>query len=406
MNTHDTYYPDLITRYLSAEASPEEIAELSAWIQSGPENSALFNEFRKTWLDMMADQVEQQVDPEVEWKALAPKLKGFITQGTSSSKASAVKTRQGDPGSGIRDSRSGRKQPANYAPQPTPHTSHPATFNLQPVTENQPLTPEQPEPKIVPISKGRLPLQVIMIRASLVAAIALVLLIPTWIAYRYFTQTAIVRLAAASEVMDAVLPDGSIVSLNAFSSLTYAEDYGKTNRNIELNGQAYFEVNRDSLLPFVINCSNSRLEVLGTSFYVDAQPVTGDLEVVLVDGSVSLYFEESRSLGKRIIPGEKAEMTQSNQRIVVSPNDDPNFLAWKTHHLIFLDDRLDMIVNTLGKVYQADISLANEGLASCRLTAAFDQQSLESVLNVIMATLDLRLENTASGMILYGKGCN
>ncbi|MBL7138165.1 MAG: DUF4974 domain-containing protein, partial [Bacteroidales bacterium] len=110
--------------------------------------------------------------------------------------------------------------------------------------------------------------------------------------------------------------------------------------------------------------------------------------------------------GKTIIPGEKAELSQANQRIVVFPNEDPNFLAWKTHHLIFLDDRLDMIINTLNKVYQTNVTLANENLASCRLTATFDQQSLESVLSVILATLDLQAENTPSGIILYGNGCN
>ena len=130
------------------------------------------------------------------------------------------------------------------------------------------------------------------------------------------------------------------------------------------------------------------------------------MEVILVDGSVSVYFENERSTGKSIIAGEKAEITQANQRIVVTSNIDPNFLAWKTRRLIFIDDRLDMIINTLNKVYQADISLSNENLASCRLTATFNRQSLESVLNVILVTLDLQAENTQPGIILYGNGCN
>ena len=82
MNPHDTYYPDLITRYLSGEASPEEISALSAWIQSDPEHASLFNEFRKTWLGVVSDQIEQQADLEKEWEVMVHKLTGFRAQGT------------------------------------------------------------------------------------------------------------------------------------------------------------------------------------------------------------------------------------------------------------------------------------------------------------------------------------
>ncbi|NQV02762.1 MAG: FecR domain-containing protein [Bacteroidia bacterium] len=388
MNTHDTYYPDLITRYLSGEASREEISELSTWIQANPEHASIFDEFRKTWLGVVTDQIELQLDLEKEWEALVPKLSGDRAQGSGHGAQGAG---HGAQGTEQRDKRSG--------------TIQSTTYNLQPIAENrQPSVGE--EPKVIPIEKATLPFKVILIRASLIAAIALVLLIPTWVAYRYFTHTDVVRLTASNETLEAFLPDGSMISLNAYSWLSYTEDFGKTNRDIILKGEGYFEVNRDSLLPFVLSCGTSRLEVLGTSFFVDARQAAGTMEVILVEGSVTVYFEEARSTGKTIIPGEKAELNQADQRIVISSNEDPNFLAWKTHHLIFLDDRVDMIINTLNKVYQSDISLANEKLASCRLTATFNQQSLESVLNVILVTLDLRAENTSSGIILYGNGCN
>ena len=374
MNPHDTYYPDLITRYLSGEASPEEISALSAWIQSDPEHASLFNEFRKTWLGVAASQVEQQIDLEKEWEAMALKLTGF-----------------------------GTENPRHRTP-PT-NNYQPTTNNLQPPTDNSQPVSEQ-KPKVIQMESRNRPWQVILIRASLIAAIALVLLIPTWVGYRYFTRIEVIGLTASSDLLEALLPDGSMISLNAYTSLTYTEDFGKTNRDVILNGEGYFEVNKDSLLPFVISCGSSRLEVLGTSFFVDAEQDKGNMEVVLVDGRVTVYFEEARSAGKTIIPGEKAELIQADQRIIISPNENPNFLAWKTHHLIFLDDRLDMIINTLNKVYQANISLANENLASCRLTATFDKQSLESVLSVIQVTLDLQSETTASGIILYGKECN
>ena len=406
MNSNETYYPDLITRYLSGEASSEEISELSGWIQSNPEHASIFDEFRKTWQGVLAYQVEQQVDLEKEWKEITPKLSGMHQEKTPNIRPVPVRKPESTSRFKLKLTRKPKPIPRPVdkpiqrtfvSPAVTPPTVDPA---------NDMESMEETGPKVVPIGSASLPLKIILIRASLIAAIAIVLLIPTWVAYRYFTHTEVITLTASNEILDAFLPDGSMISLNAFSSLTYTEDFGKINRNIELSGEGFFEVNRDSLLPFVISCGGSRLEVLGTTFYVKSEQAAGNMEVILVDGSVSVYFENERSTGKSIIPGEKAEITQANQRIVVTSNIDPNFLAWKTRRLIFIDDRLDMIINTLNKVYQADISLSNENLASCRLTATFNRQSLESVLNVILVTLDLQAENTQPGIILYGNGCN
>ncbi|MBE0646470.1 MAG: FecR domain-containing protein [Bacteroidales bacterium] len=402
MNTNDTYYTDLITRYLSGEALPEEISELSSWIGSNPEHATLFSEFRKTWESITADQVEQQLDPSKEWEVLLPKLKGIGAQGTGPGAQGQGHRAQG---TGPKQEGSGHRAQGSGLRAKAPGQKAPDIESWDPASGIRHLASEK-EPKVIQMESNRLPWQVVMIRASLIAAIALVLLIPAWMTYHYFSATDMVRLTASGEVLEAVLPDGTTISLNAYASISYPENYGINNREVILNGQGYFEVNRDSLLPFVITCGSSKLEVLGTSFFVDAEQAAGNMEVVLVDGSVAVYFEDARSTGKTIIPGEKAKLIQTDQRIIISPNEDPNFMAWKTHNLIFLDDRLDMILTTLNKIYQSNITLANENLADCRLTATFSQQSLESVLSVIGVTLDLQSETTPSGIILYGKGCN
>ena len=245
-----------------------------------------------------------------------------------------------------------------------------------------------------------------LIRAATIAAIVLVLLIPTWVVYRYFTTPDITKIMASNEMLETTLSDGTIVTLNAHASISYTEDFGKGIREVEIKGEGYFDVVHDSAQPFILSSGNARIEVLGTAFYVNTTKNGEDVEVVLVVGSLSVYFEDIYGERKTIIPGEKAELIQANQRIVVIPNEDPNFLAWKTRRMIFLDDRLDVIIKTLNKVYQTDIRLGSQGLAACRLTASFNRQSLESVLSVIQATLDLNSESTSSEIILYGAGCN
>jgi ferric-dicitrate binding protein FerR (iron transport regulator) len=352
METNESTQPDLITRYFTGEATPEEIHSLSSWIASDPANAAGFEEIRKEWQIVMAREIDAQVNVEEEWRRIEQKL----------------------------------------SPQPV---------LVRPVTVS--VVPEAP---IIPGSSGGPGLRVYLIRASLIAAVILVLLFPAWIAYRYFTKAGITQLTASTGILDSTLPDGTIVTLNTGSSLVYPGDFGKRSREVTITGEGYFEVATDSLRPFIIASGDARVQVTGTSFYINTLKEGGNLEVVLVEGSVAVYFDGTWSAGKTIIPGEKAELFLSGRRIVISPNNDPNFLAWKTRRLVFLDDALDTVIETLGRVYNRQIALATQDLASCRLTATFERQTLESVLQVLEATLDIRAEITSAEIILYGKGCD
>ena len=379
MNTNETYYSDLMTIYFSGETTPEQVRELSVWLKSDVEHAAMFAEFRKSWLAVTALQVDEEIDVDQEWGELQKKIPS-------------------------------RKRRPETTPASKEGISEKGVLKpLTPILEGPPaieesgevirMEPEEMEPEGIDW-------RITLIRAATIAAIVLVLLVPTWMVFRYFTTPDSMTITATNELMETKLPDGTLVTLNAFASISYSEDFGNGMREVELNGEGYFDVAHDSIQPFIISKGDVRVEVLGTSFYINTMKNGDNVEVVLVEGSLSLYFEGVHGERKTIIPGEKAELFQANQRIMVSQNDDPNFLAWKTRRMIFLDDRLDFIVNTLNKIYQAEISLASEDLAACRLTASFNQQSLESVLSVIQTTLDLSSETSSSEIILFGQGCN
>ena len=80
-------------------------------------------------------------------------------------------------------------------------------------------------------------------------------------------------------------------------------------------------------------------------------------------------------------------------------------MAWKTRVLVFDNETLGQVVNTLRNVYQIPITLADSQLSACRVTASFNDQSLESVLQVIKETLDLQLKENVKGIVISGKGC-
>jgi ferric-dicitrate binding protein FerR (iron transport regulator) len=104
-------------------------------------------------------------------------------------------------------------------------------------------------------------------------------------------------------------------------------------------------------------------------------------------------------------PGEKAVVLKQFGEIVKKENDDPNFMAWKTKRLEFIDTPLSEIIDVLRKVYHKDISVLNPEILDCRITATFEQQSLETVLKVLQSTIDIEVKANASGIEISGNGC-
>jgi transmembrane sensor len=269
---------------------------------------------------------------------------------------------------------------------------------------SQKLSPEAHE-VVVPTgkaSKGRLA----SLLTSWKAAAALVVLLVTATAVFYLNfNPDIVIAKAESGNLEQVLPDGSIVSLLKGSEIEYPSQFSENNREVRLEGEAYFNVKRDLSKPFIVSGGNARIEVLGTSFNVNTKAGSGEVSVVLTSGKVSLYFEGRESENIILHPGEKAEMNVAKKVITTGVNADPNYMAWKTGRIVFDNSSLDQVIATLNKVYNQEFGLGNPQLSACSLTVTFDQQPLGSVIKVIEATLDVEITKVDGAMIINGSGC-
>lgn len=206
--------------------------------------------------------------------------------------------------------------------------------------------------------------------------------------------------------LEQILPDGSVIHLYKGSMIEYNADFNKKNRFVKLEGEAYFNVVHDTNRPFIVAGNDARIEVLGTSFNVNTTSGKNTIQVILTTGKVSLYFNDNLSEKVILKPGEQAEISTIEKKIVTTPNLDPNYMAWKTGVITFNNSGLDNVAATLEKVFQKPIKLENQQLANCRLTAVFDNQSLTSVLHVIQATLDIEIKQENGLILLGGKGCN
>ena len=92
----------------------------------------------------------------------------------------------------------------------------------------------------------------------------------------------------AGQRINITLVDGTNVWLNARTSLSYPVKFGKNNRQVVLDGEAYFDVTKDKSKPFIVQTDNYNVEVLGTKFDVNAYSETGEFETTLMSGSVKV----------------------------------------------------------------------------------------------------------------------
>ncbi len=357
METNSTHYIDLITRCFFGEASPEDILELEAWVKANPENAALFSEYHKTWKALENSKIQSSIDLNLEFNNLKSEIR--------------------NPKLEIRNPK--------YKP-PNPNRSEAELGGAKSEIRN-------PKSEIISL----------VLR---VAAVFILLAVPTFFLYRYLAVPAEKQLAASTETIEQTLPDGTVVTLNAGSTLSYPSHFEGAFRRVTLQGEAWFEVAHDRSKPFIITADNVRIRVVGTSFFVDTKTRNDTKEVILSSGVVKVYYNDKPGTMAMLLPGDKAELITGGYEIVKTANRDVNYLAWKTKRLVFTSASLNEVVALLTKVYHTNVRLSGAGLSDCTITATFDNQSLESVLNVLKATLDLQIRNTSEGIELSGHGCN
>ena len=238
------------------------------------------------------------------------------------------------------------------------------------------------------------------------AAVFVLLAIPAFLLFHFLASPVENQLAAGNEVKEYTLPDGTVVTLNAGAVLSCPSKFSGNSRNVMLEGTAWFEVAHDKAKPFIIASGNARIQVVGTSFFVNTHTLSNTKEIILASGKVKVYYENNPSKMSFLSPGDKAELTADGNAIITTSNEDANYLAWKTKHMVFCNTRLNEVVALLIQVYHTNILISDNRLSDSRITATFDKQSLESVLNVLKATLDLQIRNTGAGIELSGRGSN
>jgi len=222
------------------------------------------------------------------------------------------------------------------------------------------------------------------------------------------TKTDLIEVATGkSEVRNLTLSDGTVVYLNENSKVVYSERFTGDEREVLLTGKAFFEVKRDESKPFIVKTNDSEIKVLGTSFLVNANSVQEQTEVVVATGKVavtSLMLANDNKI--ELVPGDVGKVSQSGRNIVKYKNENPNYLSWKTKVLNFNKAKLNHVFEVLEETYLLDIDVSNPTINDCRLSAKYDHQSIESIMEIVSETFNLKMERVnADSYKVSGDGC-
>ena len=187
------------------------------------------------------------------------------------------------------------------------------------------------------------------------------------------------------------LPDGTIVWLNAESSIKYLEEFTDSTRMINLTGEAYFEVAKDSLRPFIVRSGNVFAEALGTKFNINSFPENDDINVNLVSGKVKVTFSETE---KDIIlyPGEAISFDRYNQNPVKYQFDISKAAVWKEGILTFKNATFDQVVQGLERWYGVRIRVLGDPPQDWQFSGRFDNESMANVLKVMQYARDFQFK--------------
>jgi len=233
---------------------------------------------------------------------------------------------------------------------------------------------------------------------SIAATIALVI-VSSWVYFTYFKTNEIYIVNNKEKPQKIELSDGSEVVLNQEAAIRFeiAEQ-----RKLELTGDAFFDVARDEKMPFVIQTADVEVEVLGTSFYVDARAKESAVQVIVESGKVAVRVSDNEQI---LNPNEQAIYIKATNKLEKQANEDNNFNALKTNTLTFENASLEEVVFALNRQYNANIRLGDEALTNCEIDAIYKGKSLDAILTILSSTLGIEVRQSTDGIVFSGM-CN
>lgn len=192
------------------------------------------------------------------------------------------------------------------------------------------------------------------------------------------------------------LADGTSVSLNSGSKLRFPQSFDhQQQRRVILEGEGFFTVTKNEMLPFVVETNQLDIQVLGTTFNVDAYPDNQSVLIALVEGKVKLQNntgKENKDL-MDLLPNEVATLNRAERTLIKTSGADLyKYTAWVNGRIVFFGDPIQTVVKKLEKWYNVEIVISDQRLEKYEFTGTFIDESLEQVLSILSLTSPMTYE--------------
>ena len=204
----------------------------------------------------------------------------------------------------------------------------------------------------------------------------------------------------AGQRINLTLQDGTSVWLNAGTTFSYPTTFGTRQREVELDGEAYFDVTHNEEIPFVVHTSQMDIEVLGTEFNVEAYSDTEHFETSLIQGCVKVSSTSDPEQHVTLAPSQKTTMLDG--QLVVENIDDYNVYRWREGLYCFRYKSFADILKDLEKYFDIEIRLENPRIAGIVLTGKFRiPEGLDFILKVLQLDVEFSYSRDIEHNIVY-----
>ncbi len=323
--------PDnLIIKYLSNEASSQEIEDLYVWLSEDSKNQKILNDWMSTW--------DQRYENDLNFDA----RHGLVL------------------------------------------------LNHKLDTE-----PEEKQTDVVPLYKW-------------IAVAASLLLIGVFLAFQFnkidsASEAFVIKSNPFGQKSTFQLPDGSLVTLNAGSTLKFPSVFKDTIRKVELTGEAFFDVVKNPDLPFIVSTGAVNTRVLGTSFNIKAYQFDSVIDVSIVSGKVLVSASKVKTV--TLLPNETASYHILSMQLKQHDASVIDRIAWKENKILFEETELVAAAKTLEIWYGVTIKIENDAISNCKITGKFYNENLINVLEAIKTSLNVDYSINQKQIIITGHGC-
>ncbi|MDO6819834.1 FecR family protein [Zobellia sp. 1_MG-2023] len=197
------------------------------------------------------------------------------------------------------------------------------------------------------------------------------------------------------------LSDGTVIMLNSNTSISYPSIFSTNNREVVLQGEAFFDVTHDANRPFIVKTDGGmKIHVLGTSFNVKSYPEDSHMETTLVSGKVRVV-EEKDNKTVFLNPSQRATYIKKEDKIIIDKVDTEVFTAWREGKLVYDETPIREVISDLKRKYHISIAVASPTIMNYKYTGTFDNLTIEEILDLFEVSSPINYKLTQNKITLH-----